>query len=70
MRISRSISLPVNNKDQSIRKVESFFRVIPSTPSAKDANSVTSATPPTGDSGNLLFYFAASMSFLVIEKLL
>lgn len=50
MRISRSISLPVNNKDQSIRKVESFFRVIPSTPSAKDANSVTSATPPTGDS--------------------
>lgn len=42
--ISRSLSLPVNSKEQSTQKVECFFRVIPSTPRVRDANSNASAT--------------------------
>ncbi|CAK9314408.1 unnamed protein product [Citrullus colocynthis] len=37
-RISRSLSLPVNNKARSIRRTDSFFRVIPSTPRPKEGN--------------------------------
>ncbi|KAK4717918.1 hypothetical protein R3W88_016256 [Solanum pinnatisectum] len=44
--ISRSLSLPVINKDQRTRRVESFFRVIPSTPQGKDGDSTVPATPP------------------------
>ncbi|XP_004145807.1 probable E3 ubiquitin-protein ligase MARCH10 isoform X2 [Cucumis sativus] len=45
-RISRSLSLPVNNKSRSIRRTDSFFRVIPSTPRPKegDMRSSTSTT--------------------------
>ncbi|CAN0898750.1 hypothetical protein LINGRAHAP2_LOCUS19889 [Linum grandiflorum] len=34
-KIARSLSVPVNNKDGSIRRMDSFFRVIPSTPRSK-----------------------------------
>ncbi|XP_008463941.2 uncharacterized protein LOC103501946 isoform X2 [Cucumis melo] len=37
-RISRSLSLPVNNKSRSIRRTDSFFRVIPSTPRPKEGD--------------------------------
>ncbi|XP_038901484.1 uncharacterized protein LOC120088334 isoform X2 [Benincasa hispida] len=37
-RISRSLSLPVNNKGRSIRRTDSFFRVIPSTPRPKEGD--------------------------------
>ncbi|XP_019160326.1 PREDICTED: uncharacterized protein LOC109156897 isoform X1 [Ipomoea nil] len=51
LRIPRSLSLPVVNKDGSARKVESFFRVIPSTPCLKDLESIVSAAPtPKRDS--------------------
>ncbi|XP_059297552.1 uncharacterized protein LOC132050344 isoform X2 [Lycium ferocissimum] len=46
LRISRSLSLPVINKERSTRRVESFFRVIPSTPQGKDGNSAFPTTPP------------------------
>ncbi|KAH0660452.1 hypothetical protein KY289_029200 [Solanum tuberosum] len=46
LRISRSLSLPVINKDRRTRRVESFFRVIPSTPQGKDGDSTVPATPP------------------------
>ncbi|CAH9075197.1 unnamed protein product [Cuscuta europaea] len=48
--IHRSISLPVVNKEGSNRKVEAFFRVIPSTPCLKEADSIASSTIPAGDS--------------------
>ncbi|XP_023513398.1 uncharacterized protein LOC111777897 isoform X2 [Cucurbita pepo subsp. pepo] len=38
-RISRSLSLPANNKGRSIRRTDSFFRVIPSTPRPKEGDS-------------------------------
>ncbi|CAN4120319.1 unnamed protein product [Withania somnifera] len=46
--ISRSMSLPVINKekDGSNRRVEFFFRVIPSTPQVKHVDSSVSATSP------------------------
>nr|GMD26767.1 E3 ubiquitin-protein ligase MARCH7-like [Ipomoea batatas] len=51
LRIHRSLSLPVVNKDGNARKVESFFRVIPSTPCLKDLESIVSAAPtPKRDS--------------------
>ncbi|CAH9094493.1 unnamed protein product [Cuscuta europaea] len=48
--ISRSLSLPANSKNQSTRKVEWFFRVIPSTPKVRDVNSSIPPTTSTGDS--------------------
>ncbi|XP_060169573.1 uncharacterized protein LOC132600426 isoform X1 [Lycium barbarum] len=46
--ISRSMSLPVINKekDGSNRRVEFFFRVIPSTPQVKDVDASVPATSP------------------------
>ncbi|XP_016478571.2 uncharacterized protein LOC107799942 isoform X1 [Nicotiana tabacum] len=46
MRISRSLSLPVINKERRTRRVESFFRVV-STPQVKDGNSTVPAATPT-----------------------
>ncbi|XP_055832376.1 uncharacterized protein LOC129901266 isoform X2 [Solanum dulcamara] len=46
LHISRSLSLPVINKERRTRRVESFFRVIASTPHGKDGNSTVPATPP------------------------
>lgn len=46
--ISRSMSLPVINKekDGSNRRIEFFYRVIPSTPQVKDVDSSVPATSP------------------------
>ncbi|KAL2239818.1 UNVERIFIED_CONTAM: hypothetical protein Sindi_0623000 [Sesamum indicum] len=47
-RISRSLSVPVINKEKNIRKMDSFYRVIPSTPRVKNGDAeVSKAT--TGD---------------------
>ncbi|KAJ9178133.1 hypothetical protein P3X46_010042 [Hevea brasiliensis] len=43
--ISRSLSVPVNNKERSIRRMDSFFRVIPSTPRVKEGDAITNASP-------------------------
>ncbi|CAN1346468.1 hypothetical protein LINPERPRIM_LOCUS40769 [Linum perenne] len=47
--IARSLSVPVNNKDGSIRRMDSFFRVIPSTPRAKSEAEIatTDASSPS-----------------------
>lgn len=44
-RMSRSLSVPVINKEKGTRKMDSFFRVIPSTPRVKDGDAeVSNAT--------------------------
>ncbi|XP_012064833.1 uncharacterized protein LOC105628103 isoform X2 [Jatropha curcas] len=43
--ISRSLSVPVNNKEKSIRRMDSFFRVISSTPRVKEGNVETNSSP-------------------------
>ncbi|KAL8217198.1 hypothetical protein R6Q57_024035 [Mikania cordata] len=48
--IARSRSVPVINKDTSIKRMDSFFRVIPSTPRVKDTISPTPS--PTSDKDN------------------
>ncbi|KAK9280029.1 hypothetical protein L1049_013714 [Liquidambar formosana] len=50
--ISRSLSVPVNNKEKSIRRMDSFFRVIPSTPRVKEGDSMTSNTSSIVDAEN------------------
>ncbi|XP_057954975.1 uncharacterized protein LOC131148988 isoform X2 [Malania oleifera] len=50
--ISRSLSVPVNNKDKSLRRMDSFFRVIPSTPHVKEGDVIISNMSPTVDFGN------------------
>ncbi|KAL3829180.1 hypothetical protein ACJIZ3_017982 [Penstemon smallii] len=47
-RMPRSRSLPNINKEKGIRKMDSFFRVIPTTPRVKDVDSIVS-TEETGD---------------------
>ncbi|XP_022850986.1 uncharacterized protein LOC111372812 isoform X2 [Olea europaea var. sylvestris] len=51
--LSRSLSVPDLNKDKSTRKIDSFFRVIPSTPRVKDGISEVSTvtTPGPSDDG-------------------
>ncbi|KAK4788723.1 hypothetical protein SAY86_020042 [Trapa natans] len=41
--MARSLSVPVNNKD---RRIDSFFRVIPSTPRVKEGDEIISISPP------------------------
>lgn len=51
--MSRSLSVPVINKEKGIQKMDYFFRVIPSTPRVKDGDAeVSNAT--SGDDGNSL----------------
>ncbi|CAJ1979311.1 unnamed protein product [Sphenostylis stenocarpa] len=37
-KIARSLSVPANNKDKSLRRMDSFFRIVPSTPRAKEGD--------------------------------
>ena len=53
VQISRSLSVPINNKERSIRRMDSFFRVIPSTPRVKDGDAISNASP-TKDAGNFI----------------
>ena len=56
--IARSLSVPVNNKEKSLKRMDSFFRVIPSTPRVKEGD-VVSIGSPTVDAGmfDWLSYF-------------
>ncbi|KAM7259616.1 hypothetical protein ACFE04_015357 [Oxalis oulophora] len=36
--IARSISVPVNDKEMSFKRMDSFFRIVPSTPQVKNGN--------------------------------
>ncbi|MBA0825301.1 hypothetical protein Goarm_021900, partial [Gossypium armourianum] len=48
---SRSLSLPLNRKEGNLRRMDSFFRVVPSTPRVKDGeiNSNASMGPDAAD---------------------
>ncbi|KAJ1424356.1 Zinc finger, RING-CH-type [Sesbania bispinosa] len=50
-KIARSLSVPANNKDKSIRRMDSFFRVVPSTPCVKEGIELL-ATSPAKDTEN------------------
>ncbi|KAD5508701.1 hypothetical protein E3N88_16404 [Mikania micrantha] len=49
--IVRSQSVPVLNEDTSIKRMGSFFRVIPSTPRVKDSDAIPPIRSPTRDTG-------------------
>ncbi|KAL5565659.1 hypothetical protein UlMin_028823 [Ulmus minor] len=49
--IARSLSVPVNNNIKTMRRMDSFFRVIPSTPQVKEGD-VISDTSPKADAEN------------------
>ncbi|XP_022731654.1 probable E3 ubiquitin-protein ligase MARCH10 isoform X2 [Durio zibethinus] len=44
LQISRSLSVPVNNKEGKLRRMDSFFRVVPSTPRVKEGEISSSAS--------------------------
>lgn len=50
--IARSRSVPVLNEDISIKRMDSFFRVIPSTPRVKDSDTVSPTPSPIHDTDN------------------
>ncbi|XP_071711870.1 uncharacterized protein [Rutidosis leptorrhynchoides] len=50
--IARSRSVPVLNEDISLKRMDSFFRVIPSTPRMKDSDTVSPTPSPTHDTVN------------------
>ncbi|CAI9290070.1 unnamed protein product [Lactuca saligna] len=50
--IARSRSVPVLNEDITIKRMDSFFRVIPSTPRVKDFNTVSPVPSPARDKDN------------------
>ncbi|KAM0013861.1 putative Zinc finger, RING-CH-type, Zinc finger, RING/FYVE/PHD-type [Helianthus debilis subsp. tardiflorus] len=50
--IARSRSVPVLNEDISIKRMDSFFRVIPSAPRVKDSDTVLPTPSPTHDMDN------------------
>ncbi|XP_007016719.2 PREDICTED: uncharacterized protein LOC18590865 isoform X1 [Theobroma cacao] len=44
LQISRSLSVPVNDKEGNLRRMDSFFRVVPSTPQVKEGEISSSAS--------------------------
>ncbi|KAJ9555600.1 hypothetical protein OSB04_010214 [Centaurea solstitialis] len=50
--IARSRSVPVLNEDISIKRMDSFFRVIPSTPRVKDSHAVSPTPSPAREAEN------------------
>ncbi|KAA3456659.1 putative E3 ubiquitin-protein ligase MARCH10 isoform X4 [Gossypium australe] len=60
---SRSLSLPLNRKEGNLRRVDSFFRVVPSTPRVKDGeiNSNASVGPDAGISPSLSMHLCICM---------
>lgn len=44
MQIARSRSVPVNDKEASLKGMDSFFRVIPSTPRVKEGGVLSNAS--------------------------
>ncbi|TYJ97595.1 RING/U-box superfamily protein isoform 1 [Cucumis melo var. makuwa] len=50
--ISRSLSVPVNDKESSLRRMDSFFRVIPSTPLVKGGSGKLNITIEEAEEDN------------------
>ncbi|KAJ8768767.1 hypothetical protein K2173_023671 [Erythroxylum novogranatense] len=51
-KIRRSLSVPVRNKERSMKRMDSFFRVVPSTPRVKDGEIISHASPSVDDETN------------------
>lgn len=63
MHIARSRSVPVNDKELSLKGMESFFRVIPSTPRVKEGDIFSNASE-AGDTGKFVFQLVIWFLFL------
>ncbi|KAK6926804.1 Zinc finger, RING-CH-type [Dillenia turbinata] len=50
--IARSLSVPVNNREQRLKRMDSLFRVIPSTPRVREGDSTMDTTSPKADADN------------------
>ncbi|KAK4421537.1 RuvB-like protein 1 [Sesamum alatum] len=81
LRISRSLSVPVIDKEKGIQKMNSFFRVIPSTPRVKDQDSEVSTAAAEKDDETMKrmvkiylktkpFAGFALLKYLKVERLL
>ncbi|KAF7823410.1 putative E3 ubiquitin-protein ligase MARCH10 isoform X1 [Senna tora] len=57
--IARSLSVPVDDMDKSMRRMDTFFRVIPSTPRVKEKKE-TLTTSPAKDTGGETFKMECS----------
>lgn len=62
--ISRSLSVPVNNKDRSkLKRSDSFFRVILSTPCVREGDAIAQVSPDDADHGKIHdFHFLKFLS--------
>uniref|UniRef100_A0A7N0TRR0 RING-CH-type domain-containing protein n=1 Tax=Kalanchoe fedtschenkoi TaxID=63787 RepID=A0A7N0TRR0_KALFE len=49
--ISRSLSVPANDKDKKLKRVDSFFRVIPSTPRVREEDTIASDAAGVEENG-------------------
>ncbi|CAH2069322.1 unnamed protein product [Thlaspi arvense] len=54
VKIARSRSVPVNDKEASLKGMDSFFRVVPSTPRVKEGD-IFPNTSEAGNTGRLMF---------------
>lgn len=54
MHIARSRSVPLNDKELSLKGMDSFFRVIPSTPRVKEGDVFSNASE-AGTTGKFTF---------------
>ncbi|XAR59963.1 Ubiquitin--protein ligase [Bertholletia excelsa] len=50
--IARSLSVPIINKERGLKRSDSFFRVIPSTPRQKEGDAIVSNATSVGDAEN------------------
>lgn len=66
LKISRSFSVPVNEKEEKLRRMDSFFRVVPSTPRAKEGE-ISSNPPIRPDAG--IHSMHSSMFMLMFKTL-
>ncbi|MFQ6627331.1 hypothetical protein Gotur_005299 [Gossypium turneri] len=66
LKISRSFSVPVNEKEGKLRRMDSFFRVVPSTPRAKEGE-ISSNPSIRPDSG---IHSMHSSMFMLMFKIL
>lgn len=54
--MARSRSAPNLEKEARIKRMDSFFRVIPTTPRVKEADATTPTPTPTGNTGEFIFH--------------
>lgn len=68
MHIARSRSVPVNDKEASLKGMDSFFRVIPSTPRVKEGDIFPNASE-ANDTGKFVFQSFIWLLFLLFPDI-